>query len=143
MVIWGRHRGGNEPDLLEFGLMLNLGSYNQPLGWFSRGIPLIGEEMPYGKGPIKTGKLIPGKPGKRKPVQPVRPEPKNEGRMYAGGDPNFNERTGKYKIKNLVGNKEVRNNKQFKARVQKTVKAQIVNPSLKKKPVQPKRPGGR
>lgn len=112
--------------------------------------------MPYGKGPIKMGKLIPGKPGKRKPVKPVRPEPKvlmekNEGRMYAGGDPNFNERTGEYKNgeyknnknKKLVGNKEVRNNKQFKARVQKPVKAQIVNPSLKKKPVQPKRPGGR
>ena len=45
MVIWGRHRGGNEPDLLVFGLTLNLGSSYQPLGWFSRGIPLIGEEM--------------------------------------------------------------------------------------------------
>ena len=104
--------------------------------------------MPYGKGPIKTGKIIIDTPGKRKPVKPGRPKPKvlmekNEGRMYAGGDPNFNERTGEYKNKKLVGNKEVRNNKQFKARVQKTVKAQIVNPSLKKKPVQPKRPGGR
>lgn len=43
MVIWGRQRGGNEPDLLEFGLTLNLGSSYQPLGWFSRGIPLIGD----------------------------------------------------------------------------------------------------
>ena len=61
MVIWGRHRGGNEPDLLEFGLTLNLGSSYQPLGWFSRGIPLIGEEMP---GKIKMGKISPKpKPG--------------------------------------------------------------------------------
>ena len=98
-----------------------------------------GKELPSFEGtPVK-----PGKPGKRKPVQPVRPEPKNEGRMYAGGDPNFNERTGEYKNKKLVGNKEVRNNKQFKARVLKPVKARTIDPSKKRKPVLPKRPGGR
>jgi hypothetical protein len=32
----GDKEGGNEPDLPENGLTLNLGSY-QPLGWFSKG----------------------------------------------------------------------------------------------------------
>ena len=102
--------------------------------------------MAYGKGPIKMGKLIPGKPGKRKPVKPVRPEP--EGRMYAGGDPNFNERTGEYKNKKIVDNKaETRNvakavqrksNKVKKFTVSKPKPSIIQNPVMKWKPVQPK-----
>ena len=116
-----------------------------------------GKELPSFEGtPVK-----PGKPGKRKPVQPVRPEPKNEGRMYAGGDPNFNERTGEYKNgeyknnknKKLVGNNaETRNvakavqrksNKVKKFTVSKPNPSIIQNPVMKRKPVQPKRPGGR
>ena len=80
MVIWGRQRGGNEPDLLVFGLMLTLGSYNQPLGWFSRGIPLIGEAMAYGsyrdaEKPPKPGKPGKVKPGFTKPTLPGLPKP--------------------------------------------------------------------
>jgi hypothetical protein len=115
--------------------------------------------MAYGKGPIKTGKLIPGKPGKRKPVKPVRPEPKvlmekNEGRMYAGGDPNFNERTGEYRnkkknsildnfgAKSILDNfraKDVqrKSNKVKKSTVSKPKPSIIRNPA-KRKPVQPK-----
>lgn len=92
MVIWGRHRGGNEPDLLAFGLTLNLGSSYQPLGWFSRGIPLIGEEMPrgkfMGKGPGQLGSVK--VPKKKRPgigINPPKPmtEPKsNRGKTKPG-----------------------------------------------------------
>ena len=114
--------------------------------------------MAYGKGPIKMGKIIIDTPGKRKPVKPGRPKPKglmekNEGRMYAGGDPNFNERTGEYKNKKIVDNKaETRNvakavqrksNKVKKFTVSKPKPSIIQNPVMKRKPVLPKRPGGR
>lgn len=110
--------------------------------------------MAYGKGPIKTGKINPGKPGKPRPINPNKPRPKkmglmepNEGRMYTGGTPYFDEITGRYRNieqKNLgdFQNNPIAQNSYEKAKLKyekaKLKKRIIVGPPAKRKPVQPK-----